>query len=77
MSIFFTLAFAATVAAQPAPPAVVDHSKHATQQQHAQHQRHMAECKDMMAKMHQGMKHEGRNESGNQAAPEHADHKGH
>lgn len=53
MSILFALALAATPAAQPASAAVVD------QAEHAQHQKHMKQCHDMMAKMHQGMKHDG------------------
>ena len=73
MSILFAMALAAAnPATQPAPAATADHSQHA---QHQQHMEHMKQCHDMMAKMHQGMKHDGQAQPGD--AKTSAEHKGH
>lgn len=75
MTILFALAIAA---AQPTPAAPVDQSQHAQHQQHAQHmqamQKHHEQCREMMEKMHQGMKHDGHQAGDAKPGAEHKDH---
>lgn len=73
MSILLALALVATPAAQTPSAAAVDHSQHA--QHKKEMQKHHDQCRDMMAKMHQG--HGSPAQSGDKAAAEHKGHAGH
>jgi hypothetical protein len=73
--IIAALTLAATPAAQPASAASANHANHV---QHMQAmQKHHDECKDMMAKMHKGMKHDGHAAPQGDRAGEHRNHGSH